>query len=174
MYNCDQCSFQSTKSVTLSKHLNTKHRTIEEQTNAVFRCTECDMQFSAKWNLMNHKMEKHEITDICEYFLKGTCRFMPPKKCWALHTKPTSKSSDKEAITCYVCKDRFNTRNGMMQHRKLKHIEVVPECREFALGKCDFTGKEKDCWYKHTKTNQQKGEQDFQNVTDNLAPPSKE
>ena len=55
MYNCEQCSFQSTKPLELSKHLNTKHRTAEEQTDDVFRCTECDMQFSTKWNLMNHK-----------------------------------------------------------------------------------------------------------------------
>ena len=173
MYNCDQCSFQATKSVTLSKHLNTKHRTAEEQTNDVFRCLECDLQFSTKWNLMNHKTEMHEITDICEYFLKGTCRFNPPKKCWALHKKPTSPLKEKEAIICYVCKERFRTRNGMMQHRKLKHIEVVPECREFSLGNCDFTDNEKECWYKHKNTTQTQEEQNFQKVTENLAPPSK-
>ena len=116
----------------------------------------------------------HELTDICEYFLKGTCRFNPPKKCWGLHKKPTTISTEKETITCYVCKDRFRTRNGMMQHRKLKHIEVVPECREFDNGKCDFTDKEKMCWYKHNKAKPTQEEQDFQKVPSNLAPPSQE
>ena len=62
----------------------------------------------------------------------------------------------------------------MMQHRKLKHIEVVPECREFADGKCDFTNNEKEYWYKHDKTKPTQGEQDFHIVQDNLAPPSQE
>ena len=62
----------------------------------------------------------------------------------------------------------------MMQHRKLKHIEVVPECREFATGTCDFKDKEKECWYKHTKTIPTTEAQDFQKDTDNLVPPSRE
>ena len=63
----------------LSKHMNTTHRESHEQTNDVFRCTDCEMQFSERWNLMHHRRDNHDITEICQHFLKGTCKFMPPK-----------------------------------------------------------------------------------------------
>ena len=56
----------------------------------------------------------------------------------------------------------------MMKHRVQYHIEVVPEYREYMKGKCDFTGTEKKCLFKHTENSQ-----DFYKVADNLAPPAK-
>ena len=170
MHNCDQCDFQSTTSTTLSKHMNMKHRTAQQETDDVFRCNDCNMQFSAKWNLMNHRKENHEITEICEYFLKGSCSFTETK-CWNLHTKPQNvtllpgaKTKDKEEVECFVCKQKFRTRKGMMMHRKQFHLEMVPECKEYVSNTCGFTNK--TCWYKHTET------VDFQEATENLAPPS--
>ena len=80
MHNCNQCSFQSTIQAALSKHMNLQHRTSKEQSQDVFICVDCNTQFSEKWNLMNHRMNNHEITEVCEHFLKGNCRFNPPKK----------------------------------------------------------------------------------------------
>ena len=95
-----------------------------------------------------------------------------PKKCWLLHKEeshdPAQINKEIFDISCYVCKPKFRTRNGMMKHRVQYHIEVVPECREFMKGKCDFTGKENTCWFKHTENSQ-----DFYKVADNLAPPAK-
>ena len=79
-FNCDECSFQSTRQAVLSKHKNTTHRKAHERTDDVFRCNDCEMQFSERWNLMHHKRDNHEVTEICQHFLKGTCKFMPPKK----------------------------------------------------------------------------------------------
>ena len=62
----------------------------------------------------------------------------------------------------------------MMRHRKQFHIEVVPECKEFSMDKCDFEGQDKMCWFKHTKKSSKSQEQDFQVVADNLAPPAQE
>ena len=64
MYNCNECSFQSTISSSLSKHINLKHKTNEEQSNDVFRCVDCDLQFSEKWNLMDHRINNHKITEV--------------------------------------------------------------------------------------------------------------
>jgi chromosome segregation ATPase len=66
MHNCNQCSFQSTISAALSKHMNLKHRTAKEQSSGVFKCADCNTQFSEKWNLMNHRINNHEITEVCE------------------------------------------------------------------------------------------------------------
>ena len=88
--------------------------------------------------------------------------------------KPNTTEKEKEDIKCYVCKETFRTRNGMMKHRKKFHIEVFPDCREFLIDQCDFTGEGKECWYKHTVSSKIKNNQDFQKDTDNLAPPSQE
>ena len=176
MFNCEECSFQSTRQAILRKHKNTTHRKAHEQSNDVFRCNECEMQFSERWNLMNHKRDNHEVTEICQHYEKGTCRFMPPKRCWLLHKEKTPEETQRpkisEEVSCYVCKQNFRTRNGMMRHRIQYHIEVVPECREFMQGKCDFTGKEKACWFKHTEKGTNSSTSDFQESADNLAPPS--
>ena len=69
-------------------------------------------------------------------------------------------------IILNVCKQTFRTRNGMMRHRKQYHEDVVPECREYIKGTCEFTGEDQTCWFKHSEK-----DQDFQQVQDNLAPP---
>ena len=176
MFNCDECSFQSTRPAILSKHKNTTHRKAQEQSNDVLRCDACDMQFSERWNLMEHKRDNHEVTEICQHFQKGTCKFVPPKRCWRLHKEKTHDEAQRpgitEEISCYVCKQKFRTRNGMMRHRIQYHIEVVPDCREFLQGKCDFTGDDKICWFKHTEKSTNTAKQDFQESAENLAPPA--
>ena len=92
MPNCDKCDFQATKATVLSKHKNIKHRTTQEQSNDVFRCIECDLQFSEKWNFMTHKKDNHEITEVIEYFLKDKCSFTA-EKCWNLHKKLPSSNA---------------------------------------------------------------------------------
>ena len=31
------------------------------------KCKDCDIQFSTKWNLMHHRQENHEVTEICAF-----------------------------------------------------------------------------------------------------------
>ena len=121
--------------------MNLSHQNKHEQSKDTFKCNNCEMQFSEKWNLMHHKQENHEVTEVCEYFLMGKCKFMPPKVCWLLHTKTVQQSRDQSTIECHECKEKFKTRNGMMRHRKQFHIEVVPECKEYRLESCDFAGQ---------------------------------
>ena len=68
------------------------------------KCNDCNTQFSEKWNLMTHRVNNHEITEVCQHFLKENCKFNPPKKCWLLHQKPTNAQNKKDHIECYVCK----------------------------------------------------------------------
>ena len=103
MHNCHQCDFQSRTSTALSKHMNIKHRTAQQETDDVFRCNECNIQFSAKWNLLNHRKESHEITEVCEYFLKDKCSFTE-KQCWNLHKK---QSSDTVQVGKPVDREEF-------------------------------------------------------------------
>ena len=61
-----------------------------------------------------------------------------------------------------------------MRHRKQFHIEVLLECREFSMDKCDFEGHDKMCGFKHTKRSFKSQEQNFQVVADSFAPPAQE
>ena len=70
----------------------------------------------------------------------------------------------------------FTTRNIMMRHKKLKHIEEVRECYKFQTGDCGLS--DKFCWNKHTNSNQNDTEhkekdQGFHKRTPNAAPPEK-
>ena len=129
------------------------------------------MQYSvqSKWNLLNHRKESHEITEVCEYFLKDKCSFTE-KQCWNLHKKQSSdtvqvgKPVDREEFECFICKNTFRTRKGMMMHRKQFHLQEVPECKEYLKQICGFTTK--TCWYIHTEN------LDFREAPENLAPPS--
>ena len=61
----------------------------------------------------------------------------------------------------------------MFKHRKLKHIDEVPECRKFQVGECGFSNNY--CWNKHTnkvhETSASSAEQDFHRGPKNMDPP---
>ena len=71
-----------------------------------------------------------------------------------------------------------------MKHRKIKHKAMVTPCSRFNLGTCRF--KEESCWFLHEvsiaeervendgtaeKKDNDKDEQVFQKVSENLEPP---
>ena len=70
----------------------------------------------------------------------------------------------------------LTTRNGMMRHKKLQHIEDVRECYKFQTDDCGFS--DKFCWNKHTSINHENTEheeqdQGFHRRPANAAPPEK-
>ena len=42
----------------------------------------------------------------------------------------------------------FNSRQGVMRHKKLRHIEEVMECPRFLEDQCGYSNEY--CWNKHT------------------------
>ena len=72
----------------------------------------------------------------------------------------------------------FNTKHGMMKHKKLKHIEEVRECSKYKRGDCGFS--DKYCWNIHIVSNHKEEhdnsvvqEQDFQKTIEKPVPPTK-
>ena len=52
-----------------------------------------------------------------------------------------------EVFECSICDMRYPCKKELMSHRKKKHIEIVPICRNYIKGTCHF----ENCWYKHER-----------------------
>ena len=184
-FNCCECDFQANNKLILTKHRNSKHNRTEHQNSGYFDCEECNNQFSDKWTLNNHKRDNHEVKkQICKFYQQDRCSFSA-KGCWNSHEtnkNENTRPTNREEYKCYSCHMIFNSKMGMMKHRKLKHIEEVSKCQKFQTGDCGFS--DKFCWNRHiTKhkdplmhdTNEVENEtnQDFHSNTVNLAPPEK-
>ena len=103
------------------------------------------MQFSSKWNCNNHKRAKHEPKTDCIHYRQGSCKF-PDNHCWNRHTQDAAAQHPVKGQTtmeCYVCKNKFKSKNEMMHHRKNAHPGKVRQCNN--PDNCDFT----KCWYMH-------------------------
>ena len=129
-YNCEQCSFQGSSKIVLVKHMNTTHRKATEQEVGTQKCTECEEQFTSRWNIKNHIRDQHNRIEDCEYFSRGDCRF-PDNVCWDKHELKTNKSSSEDnKFTCHSCRKAFNSKNNMMNHRLKDHPDKVKPCRD--------------------------------------------
>ena len=83
-FNCDDCDFQGTSKGILTKHVNGKHRTRDNRMEGALGCNMCHEEFSDKWNLMNHKRDKHEKAEVCRYYKENKCKFST-ENCWFKH-----------------------------------------------------------------------------------------
>ena len=148
-YNCGDCDFQATTKPILIKHMNFKHNSMENQEDGAFKCEECNNEFSTHWNLNNHVRDEHqEKRKLCSYYQQNRCSFSA-KSCWNSHeVRPYSaKSINKEENKCFSCSMTFNTRNGVMKHKKNKHIEEIKDCSKYLKGDCGFS--DEYCWNRH-------------------------
>ena len=106
------------------------------------KCKDCDIQFSTKWNLMHHRQENHEVTEICAFFQKGKCKFMPPKTRSTCLQNQAPQSNERNIIECYICKEKFRTRNGnkhqnvngkllvnFVEQNQLTIVNSLPTCK---------------------------------------------
>ena len=60
----------------------------------------------------------------------------------------TSKSNTN--TECNICDESFKKNFDVMIHKKEKHRESVPVCRNSKNGLCEFS----KCWFKHDETPQ--------------------
>ena len=54
-------------------------------------------------------------------------------------------------IECFICQNKFQSKDAMMRHKKSEHSNVVKECIKEKNNEC--THGEKDCWFKHVNEN---------------------
>ena len=49
-------------------------------------------------------------------------------------------------IACHYCDETFETKDGVMKHRKISHLEKVKTCIFYSEGKCEHGD---ECWFNH-------------------------
>ena len=152
-WNCLECSFQTNSKDMLKTHINFKHT--KEGERVEFNCEECGLKFRTLWNLSNHKRDYHEKKENCVFYQANRCKF--GSTCWKSH----NENPNKEPFSCFSCKEGFNTINGLMSHRKKKHIELCKPCRP-KNEMCRFEENPERCWFIH---------EDFQMGQQNPDPP---
>ena len=116
-------------------------------------CKDCNETFETKWQLMNHRRDKHPTNKMCFYDAENKCSFSADQ-CWYKHRESRSKtnsesrltSKDRNVLKCFTCQNIFANIPSLMEHRKQNHIETVKSCNKFVEGNCDRGQK---CWYKH-------------------------
>ena len=177
-YNYDQCDFQASSKSILEKNNNLKHNNKNHE-EGEFNCTHCSDQFTASWELKNHIRDDHNTKlESCKYYKQNMCSFSS-NTCWNSHDEKALEKQGPQQLNsgenkCHNCHMLFTTRNIMMRHKKLKHIEEVRECYKFQTGDCGFS--DKFCWNKHSNKNLNDNEhteknQGFHKRTTNAAPP---
>ena len=62
------------------------------------------------------------------------------------HNRGNPEISKK--FICKVCFRSFQTKSEMMFHTKREHKELVPRCRYFINGECNFSDTK--CWFHHS------------------------
>ena len=128
--NCDKCDFQASSKSILIKHMNMKHNNKQHGGEDAFKCDKCSVEFDTNWSMMNHLRDDHgQQKEICKYFRQNRCSFSA-KVCWNSHGEQsrTMHSVSSDTNKCFSCHMVFSTKNGMMRHKKIKHIEEVKEC----------------------------------------------
>ena len=155
--NCNDCYFQANTGPELKKHLNLKQHKAssgvgKSSLGETLKCRDCGEEFSAWWNLLHHRRDVHpEKRRRCRNDIKNECQYTEdtgPNGCWWKHGQNTSKSKNFEAKygqTCNICNEDFRTKSDVMIHKKNKHEEKVPFCKDLKNGSCTFSR----CWYRH-------------------------
>ena len=146
-FNCEECDYQGTRKMELKKHINLKHTMKDTYMEGTLKCRNCGEQFSAKWNLMQHRKSMHlNSVAYCRNKIEGNCVFSDDI-CWWNHAKKVVE----ENVKCYICNETFDCKAHMMNHRKKQHPSVVRVCNEYKKNNCRFVNE--SCWYTHESVN---------------------
>ena len=155
-WNCNNCPFQGNEAVELMNHLKeTSHQPSSKVNKKKLfkeykRCYTCNLEVDGYVNLMNHRTERHPSNRKCRNFPDDKCEW--GKKCWYVHEEDLmevdeSFKSEEPVHKCYICDEKFKTRDDLKKHRKKKHPQNVAVCEKFGSNKC-FRNEE-TCWFHH-------------------------
>ena len=173
--DCNLCGEGFPSQEILTEHKSKDHRdesATQKQSNEAkslrkkfkFTCKFCEENFELKSEVMKHSKREHsKSVSICWNFLAGCCEY-EDSFCWFVHEK-TLVNMMCTLLTCNICDLTFKSRQEYLKHRKLFHVEIVPECKKKMDGTCQY-GDAK-CWFKHSikeyNTKEQNGGKNIEN-----------
>lgn len=96
--------------------------------------------------------ENSEIRFSCNYCIhNANCE---KELRWHMfHTHNSGNPEINKNIICKVCFRSFESKKEMMCHMKVEHKELVPTCRFFKNGECNFSDSK--CWFHHKEEGNQ-------------------
>ena len=144
---CNFCENSFETDSELKRHKKEEHSDNHDFGGQVV-CNFCDNSFQNTRDMMNHKKTEHtEKVNMCWHFSAGTCPF-GETKCWFVHSSEKHDSNTTE-YTCNFCEQVFTNKSEFLKHRKIKHAQNVPHCKNFEKGACRYENE--NCWFKHNQ-----------------------
>ena len=102
---------------------------------------------------------------MCRDFPKGVCPFTD-SVCWYNHEENVHEvETVSNVFECNKCEEVFRSKSDFMYHKKAKHKNYVPECRNNLQGTCWFD--EKNCWFIHDNTKESDNSENDKEKTEN-------
>ena len=123
-------------------HFNHTHSPDDMANHSLFDCKFCDESFGSLAEVMTHNKLIHtNNVQHCYNFLENICLY--GDDCWFLHSE--SLQVAEPTFKCKFCEQKFRTKNSLMKHMKLLHIQMVSKCK--SENECKFDPK--NCWFVH-------------------------
>ena len=144
-----ECVYEQRNERDLESHLTKSHD--KSYSNCLKRDFESKNKSGKISPLDEHHDEKEFNCDGCDF--QATTQIQLNKHTNLKHR--TKEQMTEDVIKCKHCDDQFSDIWSLMNHRKLKHADLVAQCKNIKLnGECRFTSEK--CWWNHDskKSNQ--------------------
>lgn len=143
---CEECDMEFVLAYQLKKHRRTHHiesdnddsRPSKVRTtpklNEIYECPFCPETFPVKHRLTIHKKEQHKgqrlpKKDMNEKTICPHCGLILFAKSLDKHTRQVHNKNPDEMYICDLCGAKVTSRNGIISHMQLKHLNVAYICR---------------------------------------------
>ena len=145
---CEMCDYEARDVNDLLEHNDIEHTPsdFEGDDQTFFTCHFCQEDLSSKKDLKLHKKEVHsEKVSSCWNFSAGTCDF-GDENCWFIHSNAKDQQKPAE-YNCKLCDKVLANLSEYLRHRKRKHENTIPTCKNFLDRTCIYGND--NCWFKH-------------------------
>ena len=127
-FHCKRCDYKSKFRTNLTRHISAEHAGI------IFKCDDCDYEAKQRGSIDLHKAAKHDGV----VFSCGTCAYKSGwksalKQHLKTHQQQTRSEKEETSMACNECNLEFQTRQGLKQHKEVKHVGSVYPCTS-----CEF------------------------------------
>ena len=147
--SCTECIFLASCEDELNYHMGEEHdRDFISYFESDFPCSVCDRWCKSEKDLNHHMKIYHgKRVKFCDRKIENNGNESEPKDSMDISME---ELESKNTYTCNICKEKFESKSGMMKHRKKEHIEQVKTCWNFESNRCPFA--ESLCWFRHTNS----------------------
>ena len=131
VYHCHLCPYKNTSTITVKDHIKVKHLG-----EALFSCTECDIQFFARKQYYKHRVRFHPSQvrkrpfpvkkEHAKMLSCPDCSFTAAAQYDFNVHRAIHVVSKGELFTCNVCLIDFKTQNGFKTHYGMSHRKGEP------------------------------------------------